>query len=292
MLYAKLGKGIVDKFLRPYNEKLYACSLDQLDKDAMGRFFPHADIADIIRNMRHPDTSGYNVTFTYAKGGAIEYIRALLHDLDGTRIHFGERLLSIDLERRIARTTRREINYGQLTSSVPLPRLMDLAAVDYDPALFTYNKVEVFNLGFDRKGWSRDHWVYIPDRDCCFYRVGFYDNIFASERMSLYIEIGMTADAEIDEQRSLARVLEDLQACGIVDGHELVSHHHAVLDPAYVHVHGEGQAVAGQRIAALAAAGVHSIGRYGGWKYCSIEDNILEARALVTALTDYTRPLS
>ncbi|HEY1546404.1 MAG TPA: NAD(P)-binding protein, partial [Kofleriaceae bacterium] len=47
MLYQRLGKGITDKFLRPYNEKLYATDLDRLDVDAMGRFFPHADIADI-----------------------------------------------------------------------------------------------------------------------------------------------------------------------------------------------------------------------------------------------------
>ena len=30
----------------------------------------------------------------------------------------------------------------------------------------------------------------------------------------------------------------------------------------------------------LRANGVYSIGRYGGWTYCSIEDNIVEARAL------------
>ena len=34
----------------------------------------------------------------------------------------------------------------------------------------------------------------------------------------------------------------------------------------------------------LRARGVYSIGRYGGWTYCSIEDNIVEARALVEAL--------
>lgn len=39
MLYAKFGKSIADKFLIPYNTKLYACNLDSLDKDAMGRFF-------------------------------------------------------------------------------------------------------------------------------------------------------------------------------------------------------------------------------------------------------------
>jgi hypothetical protein len=29
---------------------------------------------------------------------------------------------------------------------------------------------------------------------------------------------------------------------------------------------------------------VHSIGRYGAWTYCSIEDNIVEARALAERL--------
>ena len=34
----------------------------------------------------------------------------------------------------------------------------------------------------------------------------------------------------------------------------------------------------------LAAHGVHSVGRYGGWTYCSIEDNMLETRALAERL--------
>ena len=51
------GVGICDRFLVPYNEKLYACDLDQLDPDAMGRFFPHAEVADIIRNMKRADNA-------------------------------------------------------------------------------------------------------------------------------------------------------------------------------------------------------------------------------------------
>ncbi len=39
MLYGKFGKSITEMFLKPYNEKLYACDLTKLDKDAMGRFF-------------------------------------------------------------------------------------------------------------------------------------------------------------------------------------------------------------------------------------------------------------
>src|ERR1044071_8933849 len=77
MLYARFGRSIAEKFLIPYNEKLYACDLGTLDEDAMGRFFPHADLTDIVRSMRAPDNASYNATFSYPRGGAIEYIKAL-----------------------------------------------------------------------------------------------------------------------------------------------------------------------------------------------------------------------
>ncbi len=43
----------------------------------MGRFFPHADLTDVIRNMKRPDNTSYNSTFTYPEGGAFEYVKAL-----------------------------------------------------------------------------------------------------------------------------------------------------------------------------------------------------------------------
>ena len=57
MVYANLGKSIAEKFLIPYNEKLYACDLDRLDMNAMGRFFPKANKEDIILNFRSQDNS-------------------------------------------------------------------------------------------------------------------------------------------------------------------------------------------------------------------------------------------
>src|SRR5271170_80411 len=69
MLYARFGRSIAEKFLIPYNEKLYACDLASLDKEAMGRFFPHADLTDIVRNMRVADNASYNAGFTYPRGG-------------------------------------------------------------------------------------------------------------------------------------------------------------------------------------------------------------------------------
>lgn len=287
MLYARFGRGIAEKFLVPYNEKLYATDLASLDAGAMGRFFPYADLKDIVRNFRAQDNASYNATFTYPEGGAIEYVKAIAKGVDTSRIAFGETLLALDLARKVARTNRREIAYEHVVSSMPLDKLLRAASVPHDPALYTSNKVEVFNLGFDRKGPEGVHWVYYPQRDIAFYRVGFYDNIFGTDRMSLYVEIGRKTGEHVDEatrEATRVRALADLERVGVIDGHTLVSSHHVVLDPAYVHITAKGQLDVEEKRAALAASCVHSIGRYGAWTYCSIEDNIVEARALARTL--------
>jgi protoporphyrinogen oxidase len=284
MLYARFGRGIAEKFLIPYNEKLYACDLATLDKDAMGRFFPHADLTDIIRNMRVADNASYNATFTYPRGGAIQYVNALASATEASAIATSERLLAIDLDARVARTDKRSIRFEHLVSSAPFNQLVRLAGLQHDPSVFTWNKVLVFNLGFDRKGERGVHWVYYPSRERCFYRVGFYDNIFDTDRMSLYVEVGFARDTAVDVEATRARVLADLRAEGVIQDHQLVAHHAVVMDPAYVHITRASIAEHARLKDILRASGVHSIGRYGGWTYCSIEDNIVEARALAADL--------
>ena len=87
MLYGKFGKSIVEKFLKPYNEKLYAVDLTTLDKDAMGRFFPYADIPAIIDNMKaNKDSTSYNNSFLYPRSGAGSFIQILYDALDKEKV--------------------------------------------------------------------------------------------------------------------------------------------------------------------------------------------------------------
>jgi protoporphyrinogen oxidase len=282
MLHARFGKGICDRFLVPYNEKLYACDLTTLDKDAMGRFFPYADLTDIVRNMKQADNASYNATFTYPEGGAIEYVKALASGVRPGGIALGEGLVSVDLERKVATTTKRELRFERLVSSAPFHRFADVCKLDHDPATWAYNKVLVFNLGFAAKGRRDVHWAYYPSRQTSFYRIGWYDNIFDADRMSLYVEIGFAKDAAIDVPAMRARVLEDLRRERVVTDQKLVAEHSVVMDPAYVHITQRSVAEHKRLTARLAERGVWSLGRYGGWTYCSIEDNIVEARALVS----------
>ena len=284
MLYAKFGRGIADRFLIPYNEKLYACDLSSLDVDAMGRFFPYADLEDIVRNMKRADNASYNATFTYPRGGAIQYVNALKRDVPDDRIAFNERVVRVDLQAKVATTTEREISFDTLVSSAPFPALMTMCGVDVPAGTLSWNKVLIFNMGFDRKGWVGPHWVYFPEPKYAFYRVGFYDNIFGSDRMSIYVEIGAKASAELDVDAMRTRVLADLESAGIVEGHRLVAEHTITLDPAYVHITGQSNAFVAEMRSVLSARGVHTIGRYGGGTYCSIEDNMIEARELAKVL--------
>jgi len=281
MLYARFGRSIAEKFLIPYNEKLYATDLSTLDKDAMGRFFPHADLTDIVRNMRQANNASYNATFTYPAGGAIEYVKAIQSAVRAAAVRLEEPVTKIDLSRRVATTNKGEYQYQRLVSSAPFPRLLQLCGVAHDPEVFTWNKVLVFNLGFDSKGPREAHWIYYPSRALPFYRVGFYDNIFDSDRMSLYVELGFSSGATPDPVSELERVLAGLRAEKVLTNQKLVAHHSVVMNPAYVHITKDSLAAHARLSAQLRDSAVFSLGRYGGWTYCSIEDNILEARQLV-----------
>jgi protoporphyrinogen oxidase len=285
MLYRRFGRGIAESFLIPYNTKLYATDLDRLDRDAMGRFFPHADVADIVRNMRAADNASYNATFTYPARGAMEYVRALLRDLPDDAVATSCPVTSIDLRRRVLTTPRGELGYGRLVSSAPLPALLGLSGLPVPADTFSGNRVLVWNLGFDRKGRDDVHWMYFPDPACSFYRVGWYDNIMGGDRMSLYVEVGLPDDgAAVDPIAIRDRILADLRAEGLVTDHQLVASHTVTMTPAYAHITQRSIAAVTDARRTLAAAGVYSVGRYGGWTYCSIEDNLIETRALAADL--------
>lgn len=277
-IVSRFGKKISELFLIPYNEKLYATDLDLLDKDAMGRFFPDCTLEDIVANFKQRDTASYNSFFTYPRGGAIEYIKAIEHRVDTAKILFNTRVVEIDIEAKEATLSDGQvIKYDNLINSMPLPKLLDSCGVDYNKQCFSANKVAVFNLGFDKPSKQDSHWVYFPQRDLCFYRIGFYNNIFGDDRMSLYVEIGLAEDDEIDRDAMLESVLSDLEKVGVIDGHELVDHEFLVMTPAYVHINKDSEAEKARVRPLLEAASVYTAGRYGSWTYCSIEDNIIEA---------------
>lgn len=285
MLYGKFGRSITEKFLKPYNEKLYACDLNKLDQDAMGRFFPYANLEQIISNFKQEYQGSYNSTFLYPKQGAKVFVDALAEDIPSGKILMNEEVLAVDTVNKVVTTSQRTINYQYLINSMPLPSFLD-KVVNHSYLEFTnglsWNKVLVFNLGFNKSSrFNEVHWAYFPEKQYNFYRVGFYNNILDDDRLSLYVEIGYSPESPVDTQKELALTLEGLRSAGIIDdGHQLLSHCAIVMDPAYVHVDSQLYPMKENIKQQLAEQGIYTIGRYGDWKYCSIEDSMLDAIAV------------
>lgn len=289
MLYGKFGKSITEMFLKPYNEKLYAVDLTKLDKDAMGRFFPYADIKAIINNMKQNKVNSYNNTFMYPKKGAQVIIDVLMKDVDENKILLNSVIQSINLEeKKVILTDGTEIYYEYLINSMPFDRFLKLTNnkeyIAFSNEL-TYNKVLVFNLGFNKKSKYNDHhWLYFPDKNVNFYRVGFYDNILGSDKLSMYIEIGYPKGTVITDEvinKQLSLTLDNLKKCGIIDDtFTLEAYESIVMDPAYVHIDAQNDLKVREIMKDLANKNVYSVGRYGAWTYCSMEDCMVEAKNL------------
>ena len=64
----------------------------------------------------------------------------------------------------------------------------------------------------------------------------------------------------------------------------VVDYETILMNPAYVHVSAEATQYVAKLKEQLAQQDIYSIGRYGSWTYCSIEDNIIEAKDLAKAL--------
>lgn len=288
MLYGKYGKSITEKFLRPYNEKLYSCDLNSLDADAIGRFFPKAEIADIINNMKFSVDDSYNKDFFYPKKGAVTYINALLKDLNENKILFNQEVISIDLKKKIVKTVNNEYHFEYLINSAPfnyLIKFIDKNEFERVSPKLTYNKVLVLNLGFDKKSSIDDiHWVYVPDKSINFYRFGFYDNILDFDKLSMYVEISYKSNDSIDVNSQLKLTIENLKKIGVITDHILIDYSSVIMNPAYVHISLEANKYKLFKKSYFEKNNVYSIGRYGDWKYCSIEDSILDALNLAKKL--------
>lgn len=286
MLYKKYGKSIADKFLIPYNKKLYACDLNFLDVEAMGRFFPMAEPEEIVRGFRKEQKETYNKEFLYPKDGAATFVDVIYQRLNKKRIMTDTKALKIDYNQKKVYTTKGTFEYEYLINTIPLNIFLEKAEVEHSIE-FQSNKVLVFNIGFNLPSSDNSfHWVYYPDNEICFYRVGFYNNILHEDRMSIYVELGFKENEEINVEMWKEKVLYDLKKVGVITNQQVVASNHIIMKPAYVHINKNCQEKIDVIMKELNNKNIYSIGRYGSWTYCSIEDCIVQANNLSKCIVD------
>ena len=144
--------------------------------------------------------------------------------------------------------------------------------------------VLVLNLGFDKESIDKKvSWVYYPG-DEFFYRIGFYNNIAGTERLSLYVEIGYRENEKIDVDKALEKTLTDLKKVRVITDHQLVAYRPYIINPGYAHITEKGTAFTNAFISDMKKKDVYMVGRYARWQYSAMDDSMEQAFELARTI--------
>ena len=289
------GEGICRHFMVPYNEKLLGVTLDEIAPEYAERFIPQPSIEDVVKGSLgfSRESLGYNARFLYPREGGIGALSQALADALPQPPQLGVTVTAVDLRTKtITFAHRPPVQYGQLLNTIPLVSFMRLLGEPPPPvraalAQLRATTVYYFDLGVRGSGGpaSAYHWIYFPEPEFIFYRVGSYSAVHRGAApagcRSYYVEMsGGLAELLAKPDELKARVLSDLRRAGVLAADdELLFMELCTIPHAYVifdqHYEGSRQTV----VDYLALQGVQTHGRWGGWNYGGMEDALLEGRA-------------
>ncbi len=285
------GNTITDLFLKPYNEKLWTVPADALGLEWMGRFMPNPDPARVIAGAFQDISAGggYNATFLYPRRGGIEQLaNALAARVNG--LETKSRVTRIGLKKRVLEINGATIRPWQnLVSTMPLPALLALMedlpwSIKTAAQKLQWNSVLVLNLGIKRPKVHDAHWLYFPEQQYSFYRVGMSGNfgqVAPRGQSALYVEVALPAGTGWAQRLQWGkRIKKDLVLAGLLRQDDVIdAEHYQYIPYAYV-IFDQAYGRARKTILDyLARHGIQSIGRWGHWEYSAMEDALLAGRA-------------
>src|SRR5262249_13720187 len=151
-----------------------------LECDGAAWSIPRPTVEEVVRGALGSEVRGlgYNPTFLYPRRGGIGVIARALAERCG-EIRLGRTVRRVDLvAHRLGRDDGETLDYERLISTMPLDALLGALAPARVPilrdAMGRLRAVSVisFNFGVDRAHVLPAHWVYFPEPEFPFYRVG------------------------------------------------------------------------------------------------------------------------
>jgi len=287
------GKGIARYFMIPYNTKFWTVPLDELTCEWIDGFIPVPTLNQIIGGTieESKQNLGYNAFFWYPKKGGISEVSQALSS-QVKNIFKACKINKIDLKRKeIDLGVGRRKRFDFLVSTIPLPDMLYLInKIPKDIITcfknLRWNSVFNLNLGIERKLTNSWHWIYFPDKKFSFFRVGFPHNfstsLVPSDKTSLYIEVSYSTNKPINKNDIVTRIKDDLEEAGILTKADQI----CVEDindikyayPIYDNNYYQSRA---KILKFLVQNNIIPCGRYGSWRYMSMEDVILDGKDVV-----------
>ena len=293
-IHATFGEGICKHFMVPYNSKIYGVPLDTLSPDFARQYIPQPKLDAVINGALglSKEALGYNAKFVYPKRGGIGALPNALHAAGGAKAEYGRKPTCIDVNaKRVTMNDGEVVEYDDLVTTIPLVELIRLCkvgggvpdAVVDAAAMLRANSVLYFDVAI--KGAPKEHqdyhWIYLPESDFKFYRVGSYSAVEPSlappDHRSYYVEFGHYG--EVDPSSFEQPLMDGLRRLGIIeDEDDIVFMMPSVLDPAYVLFDHNYEAARKTCLDWCEHVGIITKGRYGLWQYNAMEDALREGK--------------
>ncbi len=298
------GTGFAKHFFFPYNEKLWQTPVQEMTCEWVGQFVPRPSVTDVLAGAatNRDKEFGYNSHFYYPKKGGIQ---ALVDAFMATKlIHMklNTSVKSINLKKRVVTVLEeghlRSYQYDALINTLPLPhflRMIEDLDSTFSRSIMKLRWTSVLNINIGVRGLDPSkgkHWIYFPERQFPFYRVGFPTNFANTVALkgcySMYVEVaypGGTLPQGRSEADIVFRCLDALKVCGLLRSSEdLVTVQVNPIPVAYVIYDKYRSTIVDNVLSYLQGNRVLSIGRYGAWHYSFIERCVLQGKAAAVTI--------
>jgi len=299
--YYTFGKGIAEKYLIPYNEKIWKYPLELISTAWVDRV-PNPSLEDVIKSALGIPTEGYThqLYFYYPKFGGIQSLIKAFAEPIKSRIvtNFEVRRIKREDDMWIVSDGRREFIFKKLISTIPIPELVK--AVDGVPKEVVeaannlkYNSLIIVGIGVDKPKINDFSWVYIPDRDVLPHRVSFPSNyspyVAPKGKSSVLAEITYREGDEIsrmNDKEIVERTVEGLDRLKIIDKNNddvVVTIVHRFK---YAYIIYDLDYIKNIKIITkyFSKVGIDLVGRFGRWAYLNMDAVVKEAKIYVEKL--------
>jgi len=229
--YHTFGKGIAEKYLIPYNEKIWKYPLEKISLEWVERI-PNPPLEDILKSSLGMETEGYThqLYFYYPKFGGVQaLIRSLEGKVNGKVVtNFEVKKIKREDGKWIISNNKREKLFDKIISTIPIHNLIN--ALDAPEEVknaannLKYNSLITVMLGLDVKKLNDLTWLYIPQKDALTHRVSFPSNYspYAAPKgkSSVLAEITCNIEDEtwkMDDEQIANQVVDELNRLKIID---------------------------------------------------------------------------
>ncbi len=290
-IYATFGKGISKYYMIPYNLKIWDYDLKKMNCDWIKGRVPRPDIEEMRKGSETELKKEYgpNAYFHFpAKGGTQSLVDAFAKDKE---IKFNTAVTGIsknDSGLVLKASTGLENTYDTVFSSMPLPEIIKI--IDNVPEeikiasdKLIYNSIIVSAIKTTTAPPEGKHWVYFPDPNICFTRIGFLSNysphVSPENEYLVLVEKTFNKTKTIDSKDQAEKALEDLIKLGIIENGGVL--HTDQFKYAYVVYDLEHDKNKNIVVDYLKSLGIIPIGRFAEWEYFNMDKTILSGKKAV-----------